>query len=61
MREPDRPSAKQWWATRIGSYEHRFHLWCHLHERDPEDLGSVLDYEREFGEDDLPSPYDYNP
>lgn len=59
--EPDRPSAKAWWAKRVASYEDRYLMWCWAHERDPEDTASVLQYEELFDEDDLPTPYDYNP
>lgn len=59
--EPERPSAKQWWARRLGSYEHRYHLWCQANGLDPEDLASVLAYEELFDEDDTPTAYDYDP
>lgn len=59
--EPERPSAKQWWARRTGSYEERYQTWCLLHHLDPEDLSSVLAYEQLFDDEETPTPYDYDP
>lgn len=61
MREPERPSAAAWWRTQIKSYEPRYQEWCRVNRLDPEDTGSVLAYEQMYDEDDLPTPYDFNP
>lgn len=61
MIEPERPSARKWWERRIATYEDRYLTWCLLEGRDPEDGESVLAYEQQFGEEDLPTHYDYDP